>query len=251
MKKKKIFWGLILIIALIAFILLAWKCISYYISKGPNTESYMENTTTSPVDSGLAENHNINWKKLKKDNSDIYSWIYIPNTKVDYPVVQASKGKDDSFYLNHNIKQKYEFAGSIYSEKQNAKDYSDPVTVLYGHNMNNGTMFKTLHNFENPNFFKKNKNIYIYMPGQKLTFRIYATYVYDDRHILNSFDFKDKKVLKSYQKYTLNPESLAKNTRKVKLNLQSKILTLSTCTSGAQNTRYLVQGVLIKNEQTN
>ena len=85
----------------------------------------------------------------------------------------------------------------------------------------------------------------------KLTFKIYAAYVYDNRHILNSFDFSNKSVLKKYQKYTLNPDSMNKNTRKVTLNKDSKILTLSTCTNGAENTRYLVQGVLIKREQTN
>lgn len=89
------------------------------------------------------------------------------------------------------------------------------------------------------------------MPNRKLTFKIYAAYEYDDRHIINSFDFKDKKILKEYQKYTLNPDSMIKNTRKVSLNANSKIITLSTCTNGAENTRYLVQGVLIKDEQTN
>ena len=89
------------------------------------------------------------------------------------------------------------------------------------------------------------------MPYHKLTYKIYAAYVYDDRHILNCFDFTNDKVLKEYFNYTLNPDSLTKNTRKVKLDLNSKIITLSTCTNGAENTRYLVQGVLTKDEQTN
>ena len=97
-------------------------------------------------------------------------------------------------------------------------------------------------------FFKENKFVYIYMPNRKLTYKIYAAYVYDDRHILNSFDFSKKKVRGTYFKYTLNPDSLSKQTRKVNLNSDSKILTLSTCTSGAENTRFLVQGVLIKDE---
>ena len=175
---------------------------------------------------------------------------------LQYNLEQFKKARHD--YRHHLItlkglleQKESEFAGAIYSEMQNATDYSDPVTVLYGHNMNNGSMFKTLHSFEKPDFFKKNKYIYIYMPSQKLTFKIYAAYVYDNRHILNSFDFSNKSVLEKYQKYTLNPDSMNKNTRKVTLNKDSKILTLSTCTNGAENTRYLVQGVLIKREQTN
>lgn len=251
MKQKKLIWGTTFLIALIVCIICIYKIISYNLSDGGDVSQYRQVVSTDNTSSGFVDNHNIDWKKLKEDNKDIYSWIYIPNTNVDYPVVQSSKDKPDDFYLNHNIHKQSEFAGSIYSEKHNAKDYSDPVTILYGHNMKNGSMFKTLHNFEDPAFFKKNKYIYIYMPNKKLTFKIYSAYVYDDRHILNSFDFSDNQILKKYQEYTLNPESMTKNTRKVSLNKNSKILTLSTCTNGAENTRYLVQGVLIKDEQTN
>ena len=251
MKQKKLIWGITFIITLIICIICGYKIICFIASDGGNVEQYREVTSTVATSNKNAENHNINWNKLKEDNKDIYSWIYIPNTNVDYPVVQSSKNTADDFYLNHNIHKEYEFAGSIYSEKHNSKDYLDPVTVLYGHNMNNGSMFKTLHKFEDRSFFKKNKYIYVYMPNEKLTFKIYAAYVYDDRHILNSFDFSDPDILREYQKYTLNPESMTKNTRKVSLNKNSKILTLSTCTNGAENTRYLVQGVLIKDEQTN
>ena len=244
---KKILWEVIFTIALIVFVFCGYIIISNYLSRGTDTNDYIE--TTRPADSlRTVDTHNINWSKLKKKNMDIYSWIYIPNTKVDYPVVQSDEDTPDSFYLNHNIEKKYEFAGSIYSEKNNLTDYSDPVTILYGHNMNNGSMFKTLHKFEEPKFFKENKFVYIFMPNRKLTYKIYAAYVYDDRHILNSFDFSKKKVRGTYFKYTLNPDSLSKQTRKVNLNSDSKILTLSTCTSGAENTRFLVQGVLIKDE---
>lgn len=253
MKQKKIIWGMTFVIALIICLICGYKIITYFLSDDEDMQEYINTNTTSTNSNSpqYGENHDINWDKLQKDNSDIYSWIYIPNTNVDYPVVQASKDEPDDFYLNHNIHKQSEFAGAIYSEKHNAKDYSDPVTILYGHNMKNGSMFKTLHQFEDSVFFKSNKFIYVYMPNQKLTYKIYAAYVYDDRHILNSFDFSDKKILKDYQKYTLNPESMTKNTRNVTLNANSKILTLSTCTNGAENTRYLVQGVLIKNEHTN
>lgn len=252
MKKKKIFWGIVLIIAMLICIITTTYIVLYFFS-GNNNSEYIQETT--PSDSGqtdtLADNHNLNWNQMLEDNSDIYAWIYIPNTNVDYAVVQPDNGEADDFYLNRNLKKKYEFAGSIYSEMQTAKDFSDPVTVLYGHNMLNGSMFATLHNFEEKKFFKANKYMYIYMPQHKLTYKIYAAYVYDDRHILNSFDFTDEKVLKQYFEYTLDPDSAIKNTRKVNLDLNSKILTLSTCTNGASNTRYLVQGVLIKDEQTN
>lgn len=254
MNIKKILWGAVFVIAVIVCVICGYKIISYFLSTGGDMSEYIEQTTTTTTVSSPAEaveNHNINWVKIHEDNPDLYSWIYIPNTNVDYPVAQPAKNAPDDFYLTHNINKETELAGAIYTERKNAQDYSDPVTVLYGHNMKNGSMFNSLHKFEDSKFFKKNKYIYIYLPNRRLTYKIYSAYVYDDRHILNSFDFSNKKTLKKYFKYTVNPDSLSKNTRKVTLNNNSKIITLSTCTNGAENTRYLVQGVLIKDEQTN
>lgn len=254
MNKKKIFWTIILIISIIIFIGSATYIFLYFMSGRNNSGEYLNNTETTTVEgvtNKLAENHDINWDSLEEKNKDIYAWIYIPGTLVDYPIVQPTVDEGDDFYLHRSVDKSYDFAGSIYSEIQTAKDFSDPVTLLYGHNMLNDTMFATLHRFEDKKFFKENKYIYVYMPYHKLTYKIYAAYVYDDRHILNCFDFEDEKVLMNYFEYTLNPDSITKQTRKQKLDTNSKIITLSTCTNGASNTRYLVQGVLIKDEQTN
>ena len=248
MKAKKVIWGIILVIAMlvvaggVCFIVLHFFC-------EDDSKDYIKPTNSN---GNYAENHNIDWNKLKERNTDVYSWVYVPGTKVDHVVVQPSKSKSDLYYIDKDLDKNYKFAGTIFSERMNKKDYSDPVTVLYGHNMINGGMFATLHKFHNPKFFKKHKKMYVYQPHRRITYRIYSAYTYDDRHIMNSFDFKDAKVLKDYQKMTLNPKSMDKNVRKhTTLDANSKILTLSTCTNGASNTRYLVQGVLIKDEQTN
>lgn len=254
MKAKKVIWTIVLILAILIFIASATFLFLYFMSGNKNYKEFLnteETTTTENIPISYAENHDINWDKLEEQNNDIYSWIYIPGTKVDYPVVQPTATEGNDYYLHRGVDKQYLFAGSIFSEIENAKDYSDSVTLLYGHNMLNGDMFATLHNFENEEFFKKHKYIYIYMPNRKLTYKIYSTYVFDDRHILNSYDFEDEEILTAYFKYSMNPQSMNKNTRKAKLDKDSKILTLSTCTNGASNTRYLVQGVLIKDEQTN
>ncbi|MCQ4882189.1 class B sortase, partial [Alistipes onderdonkii] len=81
----------------------------------------------------------------------------------------------------------YAIEGAIYTEMANNTDFSDPVTVLYGHNLQNGTMFSTLHYFENEDFFNEQDPLYIYTPGHALTYRVVSAYLYDDRHILNSY----------------------------------------------------------------
>lgn len=190
----------------------------------------------------------IDFKSLSDQNSDIYSWIYVPGTNVNYPVCQSNT--DDNFYLDHDVYKNYSFAGAIYSQYCNMTDYSDRVTVLYGHNMADGSMFSTLHRFSDYDFFSSHKYMYVYTKDRKLTYEIVSAFEYDDRHIMNSFDFDDDKVFNDYLEMIVNPRSLYKNVRdNINLTVNDKILTLSTCLNSGEG-RYLVQGVLVKDEQT-
>ncbi len=189
---------------------------------------------------------NVDFNELNDINTDIYGWIYIPGTEVDYPVVQSINDRDDAFYLDHNIYKQYQFSGTIYSEIQNSTDFHDPVTVLYGHNMLNGSMFATLHRFNDSDFFNEHNTAFILTKYKVYTYLIYSAYTFDDRHILNTYNFREDGVFKEYLASTLEPHSYDANVREgVELNEDHKILTLSTCTNGAANTRYLVQGVLV------
>lgn len=193
----------------------------------------------------------IDFATLKAQNSEIYAWIYVPGTDVNLPVVQSTT--DDNFYLDHNIDGDYAVEGAIYSQSMNHADFSDPVTVLYGHYLVNGSMFSTLHYFENEEFFAQHDVIYIYELGHILTYRVVSAYQYDDRHILNSFDFSDPTVLRSYFDYVMAPNSLVENVREgVTLQTTDKILQLSTCTDSVNHTdtRYIVTGVLIDDQPT-
>ncbi|MBQ4104873.1 MAG: class B sortase [Clostridia bacterium] len=219
---------------------------SNVVNTTPSTES------TEPVSGStapLAENP-INFDELTALNPDLYAWIRIPGTVIDYPVAQSSN-EDDNYYLHHNYLGNYEFAGTIYSQRHNTKYFVEQVTVLYGHNMRNGSMFAGLHNYYDKEFFDENELIYIYIDGHILTYRIFAAYDYDDRHLLNSFDFSDKEVYSNYLKDCLNPRSANALVREgVELTTDDRIITLSTCTNYNSSLRFLVQGVLINDELT-
>ena len=208
----------------------------------PNAEEPEDTRIQNPVD----------FLALKSENPDIYAWIYIPNTNVNLPVLQHVS--DDNFYLNHNKDGEYAVEGAIYSQSVNSTDFSDPVTVLYGHNLLNNTMFTQLHYFENSDFFNDNELMYIYTSGHVLTYRIIAAYQYDNRHIMNSFDFSDPSVGQSYFDFVSNPDALICNVRDdVSLDAaQDKIVQLSTCISGStsSNRRYIVSGVLVDDQPT-
>ncbi len=191
-------------------------------------------TASSPVD--LEVLHEI--------NSDVYAWIRVPGTHVDYPIAQSTIS--DNYYLHRSIYKRYLFAGMIYTQSCNNKNFKDPVTVIYGHNMRSTTMFSSLHYFEDSTFFEENDTFYIYTLDRVLTYKIVSAYRYDSRHIMNSFDFSDPTVLRGFQDHTLDPLSTLRNVRDgVELDENSKLVILSTCMSNDKSSRYLVNGVLI------
>ena len=253
-KNTRIVW----LIVLVAAIVVALCCIAYFLfllsgqrmSEDERNEYTVTDTTVSAEQesSKIAPKIDIDFAKLKKVNPEIAGWLRVDGTDIDYPVMYPEKS-GDSYYLNHTYKKEYSSAGAIYFERQNSPDYSDPVTVLYGHNWRTNGYFRALYNFKNAEFFEKNKYMYILTPERKLTYEIYAAYRYDNRHILNSFDFSQKAVLENFLQTTLDPDTISKNIRSgVTLNADSKILTLSTCWEGDKNSRYLVHGVLVSDE---
>lgn len=189
----------------------------------------------------------INFDELQKINTDIYAWIRIPDTKIDYPIAQ--RAGDASYYLSHDMYQQPRFAGCIYTEDCNAKDFMDPNTVIYGHNMKNQSMFQNLHLFEDQSFFEQHPDVYIYTPDGVLKYTIFASYTYDDRHIMNSFDFKDSKVFQEYIDDIFHVRAMDANIRDhVEVTADDHIITLETCVGGQTQARYLVQAVLNRNE---
>ncbi len=251
MKKK---WWRVLsrVLAAVSAVLLILLGI-YFISMRKNAEEAKKLSSNARkienVQSTVLPKNPINFKTLKKENKDIYAWINIPNTQVDYPIVQAYS-EDDDFYLDHNIQKNYDINGAIYTEKLNSKDFGDRNTVIYGHNMLDGSMFQNLHKFRDKVFFDKNKYFTIYTEGHILKYEIFAAYKYDDRHILNSFDFENDEVFEEYLKEVQSPRSLEVNKRQVTLTKESRLVTLSTCIGNESSYRYLVQGVLVDDTVT-
>lgn len=187
----------------------------------------------------------INFETLQSINSDIYAWIRIPGTEIDYPIAQ--RAGDDTYYLSHDIYNKPRFAGSIYTEDCNSKDFTDPNTVIYGHNMRNESMFQNLHKFEERDFLDAHPYVYIYTPDRVLLYEIFAAYTYDDRHLMNSFDFQNRDVFGQYLQSIQTVRSMNKNIRQdISVTADDKIITLVTCIGSQTNSRYLVQAVLVQ-----
>lgn len=188
----------------------------------------------------------INFDALQAENPEICAWIQVDGTTIDYPVLQSGITTEEDFYLTHDMNGAQKRAGAIYIQQLNDKDFSDPNTVIYGHNMMNGSMFGTLKRFRGADFFEQNRYIYVYTPRHILKYEIVSAFVYDDRHILNSFDFQNTVEYEKFLEQCLNPKSVTKRVREgVTMDTSNRIITLSTCTS-VDTERYLVVGMLIE-----
>ena len=127
-------------------------------------------------------------KKYKELNPDVVGYIYIPDSVIDYPILQK-EGSDD-YYLKHNFDQKKGYPGCISIEKYANPCLNDKVSTIYGHNMHNGTMFGSLHRmYRDFDYFKAHEYFYIYTEESVRKYRFICITHYSDDHLLKD-DFK-------------------------------------------------------------
>lgn len=198
----------------------------------PETETYV-----SPID----------FAALQAENPDIYGWLDIPDTDISYPLLQSRE--DDTFYLNHDAYKNYNSAGALFTEhRYNKNDMTDPVTVVYGHRQNDGSMFGTLQQtFSDPEGFASHKTIVVYLPDRELRYQVRAALPYDNRHILYQYDFHDTQSYSNFLYSVYNARALGINYAEQAMEPDDTLLILSTCLKGNRKNRFLVLAAL---EQT-
>lgn len=184
---------------------------------------------------------------------DVYAWLDIPefktalgtSTDLSYPVAQHPT--DREFYLNRDLDGNTNKAGTIFSEATcegktiNSRDLNDPVTVLYGHNMANRTMFGGLQTFVSKMDFSQQHLVYMYQKDRRVTYQIVGGMQYDLSHIIYYHDFSNDEVFNSFfdqlWKETEGSTNLDKDNKPV---AGDKVLILSVCKNGDDNHRYLI-----------
>lgn len=209
------------------------------------TETPEASATPEPTEAP-AEEIPIDFEALRAVNPEIYAWIRIEGTNVDYPIVQSAT--DDTYYLNHTIEGKEGYPGSIYSESWNSQEFSDFNTILYGHNMKDGSMFQNLHNYEDISYMTEHPEVIIYTPDHVYRYEIFAAVNYSDVHLSNAFDYSTAEGRQAFLDSVVSSRSMSDTVRTdVSVTPGDKVLTLSTCIGSQPDRRLLVEAVL-KNE---
>ena len=187
----------------------------------------------------------VDFDFLKGENQDIIGWIQVEGTDIDYPILYDTTY--NRYYLNHNYKGTNTAYGSIFVLGENAGDFSDFNTVVYGHNMVDGSMFAQLHRFRKQDFFDAYDQIIVYTPDSKLTYRVFAAYRRDNLNIIVNNDFSTEALRTQYIESIYDHDAVANFDPEIPVTASDRIMTLSTCI-GNSAYRYVVQGVLISDE---
>lgn len=137
----------------------------------------------------------IDFDVLKKTNPDVVSWITIPGTNIDYPVLQ---GKDNNQYLHKDMEGKDSAAGAIFLDHGDEADLSSRHNIIYGHHMKNGTMFKDIVRYKDQQYFDEHQNITIYTPDREIHLKALAAVVTSPDAIRRKIDFQSQKEFTSY-----------------------------------------------------
>ena len=180
----------------------------------------------------------VDFDALRAINDDVVGWIYLDGTQINYPIV---KGEDNEYDLNRLFDGKGNGSGSIFMDYRNAGDFTDRNNIIYGHRMNNGSMFADVANYSNRTFFEENPHILIITPEHRYVVEVFSAHTADVVHNAwdLSFDGDDR-----YVAWLEDIKSRSYFDREVELNADTRVVTLSTCTYEFENARFVVHGII-------
>ena len=182
----------------------------------------------------------VDFTALQGINDDIIGWLKVGALDISYPVTQAS---DNDYYLHLTFELVQNAAGCIFVDSQNRPDFQDDNTIVYGHNMKDGSMFGTLKNFVQDGVYESDPYFWIYTPDRIYKYEIFNCSTVGAVSNTYTLEFGSRKEFQDYLDKALMQSQV--DSSKVKVKSSDKIVTLSTCT-GDEETRFVVQGKLVR-----
>lgn len=173
----------------------------------------------------------INLEALREKNPDVVGWVMIPNTRINYPIVQ---GTDNQYYLNHTWDDRKSTAGAIFMESTNSPDFSDFRTIIYGHNMADSSMFGSLHRYDSKDYRDKYPYVYLVTDEGVLRYEIYSSYKADVESGTYALNLTEDPYKAAFIRLT-KEEALYETD--ITPAVSDRILTLSTCAGNASRRR--------------
>lgn len=182
----------------------------------------------------------VDFAKLQAINPDVVGWIYGEGLDISYPVV---RGQDNVTYLNRLIDGSVNKLGTIFVDYRNQPDFSDANTTLYGHNMNDGSMFHPLERYRDPQFASAHPVLYLLTPQEDYRIEVFSAAVIDPQRAVElATSFSDREERARYIALARQGSFIAPD---VVLGEEDRILSLYTCDYSVDDARFLVLGKLV------
>lgn len=228
--------AVIFLIFLAMVVFAGWKLFGIFseYKEGEDTYEQVAAEYKEETDAPIA----ISFEDLLGKYPDVIGWIYCEGTPIDYPIV---KGTDNDYYLKRMYNGSYNGNGSIFMDYRNQSNFSDWNNIIYGHNMDNGSMFGALVKYRKQNFYEAHPVMYLSTPDKEYQIDLIGGYVTPaDDIVTYSFpsdqDGRDKILEQVYRSSSF--------VSGVEVLEGEKLITLSTCTYEYDDARYVVVGVL-------
>ncbi len=203
-------------------------------SQDPEEEPSTE-VQEAPEDEGVPIK--VDFERLQLNNKDVKAWLYCAGTLINYPVAQA---EDNDYYLHRLLNGTNNRAGTIFMECTNHEDFSDWNTLIYGHNMKNNTMFGTLTDYRDQEYYDEHPVWYLLTPDGDYKIELISGFVTDTSSVIYSIPQTEE------AKNELVDAIMRKSNFKTNAEISSKdkLITFSTCTYDYDEARYVLIGVL-------
>ena len=187
-------------------------------------------------------------KKLKEENSDIVGWLEIKDTNINYPVLQ---GKDNQYYMTHNYKKEKSKNGSIFLTKDYDWNIPSSNLLIYGHNLNNGTMFQELLKYEKQSFYEKHPVIRFTTEKEDAEFEIISVfksrvYYKSEKNVFRYYYFVNARNEEEYNEFVKNAKKEALYNIEATAKYGEQLITLSTCSYHVEDGRFAVVAKKVK-----
>ncbi|MBR3152387.1 MAG: class B sortase [Clostridia bacterium] len=225
--KKRVVITIIQLVFIALFLFSGFKIFNWF-RENQNTKKMIKEVSkaVTKVDNGDDINsYKIDFKYLKEMNSDTVGWIKVPNTEIEYPVVQTD---DNDYYLTHSFDNSYNSAGWAFVDYRNKIDGTDKNIIIYGHNRRDGSMFESLKNTINEDWYENEDNKYIIFEteGNSYKYEVFSTYRIEeeDYYLTTGFNSDNE-----YKKFLDILKSRSVHDYKVDVKKEDSIITLSTC----------------------
>lgn len=243
-KKKKagMLSNIILIVALVVFCVSAFQLVKIVggYAKGRDEYKKIQSIALNNEKSEPEQGFSVDFDELKEINPDTIGWIrfYPEPSIINYPIVQTT---DNEKYLHKTFSENDNTLGTIFLNAGNHANFNDRNSIIYGHRMKDGSMFRKLDEYKDKSFWEANPYFYIYTPdGREIVYHIYSAATVKDTDDVYLTGFENDEAYQSYLDMT---KRIAIYDTGVEVTTADSVVTLSTCTSASDEHRFVVIGV--------